>query len=238
MKLTTSILAFLSSSSAHESNRCTAVQFGAEGSFPLTSLSSYPGSGNTWVRYLIEEYTGYYTGSIYSDNNLFHGGFKVSGDMKNKAKVFKGEKVDWKAGTTIVVKAHSFKDDRNLNDSILLIRSPYDAILAEFNRLKGNSKGGDHHTGLASLDDFLSDDWKEMDMGRRAFRWNKLYTANLLNRRTLPIFYEDLKKAPIPEMRKIGEFLNITEDSVDERFDCMFGDHSKIRVYKLSIQRT
>ena len=69
-----------------------------------------------------------------------------------------------------------------------------------------------------------------MDMGRRAFRWNKLYTANLLNRRTLPIFYEDLKKAPIPEMRKIGEFLNITEDSVDERFDCMFGDHSKNRV--------
>ena len=83
MKLTTSILAFLSSSSAHESNRCTAVQFGAEGSFPLTSLSSYPRSGNTWVRYLIEEYTGYYTGSIYNDNNLFHGGFKVNSTTMN-----------------------------------------------------------------------------------------------------------------------------------------------------------
>ena len=134
--------------------------------------------------------------------------------------------MDWKAGTTVIVKAHSFKDDRNLNDSILLIRSPYDAFLAEFNRLKGQAKGGDHHTGLASLDDFLSDEWKEMDMGRRANRWAKLYTANLLNRRTLPIFYEDLKREPTPEMRKIGEFLKQIAPQ-EERFDCMFGDHSK-----------
>ena len=59
------------------SGRCTAVKFGEQGSFPLTSLSSYPGSGNTWVRYLIEEYTGYYTGSLYNDNSLYRGGFLV-----------------------------------------------------------------------------------------------------------------------------------------------------------------
>lgn len=74
--------------------RCSQVQFGSENQFPMTSLSSYPGSGNTWVRYLIEEYTGYYTGSIYSDMNLFKGGFK-------------GEMEDWKDGKTIVIKAHS-----------------------------------------------------------------------------------------------------------------------------------
>ena len=74
--------------------RCSQVQFGTENQFPMTSLSSYPGSGNTWVRYLIEEYTGYYTGSIYSDMNLFKGGFK-------------GEMEDWKDGKTIVIKAHS-----------------------------------------------------------------------------------------------------------------------------------
>ena len=77
MKLTTSILAFFAAGNSAESNRCTDVQFGEPGTFPLTSLSSYPGSGNTWVRYLIEEFTGFYTGSIYSDNSLFHGGFKV-----------------------------------------------------------------------------------------------------------------------------------------------------------------
>ena len=63
------------------SGRCTAVKFGEKGSFPLTSLSSYPGSGNTWVRYLIEEYTGYYTGSLYNDNSLYRGGFLVCSDI-------------------------------------------------------------------------------------------------------------------------------------------------------------
>ena len=89
MKLTTSILAFFAAGNSAESNRCTDVQFGEPGTFPLTSLSSYPGSGNTWVRYLIEEFTGFYTGSIYSDNSLFHGGFKVSDSVKlNRSHIF------------------------------------------------------------------------------------------------------------------------------------------------------
>ena len=60
---------------AHD--RCSTVQLGDPNQFSFTSISSYPGSGNTWVRYLIEEFTGYYTGSIYSDNKLYSGGFKV-----------------------------------------------------------------------------------------------------------------------------------------------------------------
>ncbi|XP_030831390.1 WSCD family member AGAP003962-like [Strongylocentrotus purpuratus] len=38
---------------------------------PSIALLSYPGSGNTWVRYLIESATGIYTGSIHTDNDLF-----------------------------------------------------------------------------------------------------------------------------------------------------------------------
>ena len=33
---------------------------------------------NTKVRYMIEEYTGYYTGAIGGDSNLMEGGFWVS----------------------------------------------------------------------------------------------------------------------------------------------------------------
>ena len=83
MKLSSGILSFLVGSghlgevSGH-GTRCGEVKFGSDKQFPITSLSSYPGSGNTWVRYLIEEYTGYYTGSIYTDKNLAQGGFKVS----------------------------------------------------------------------------------------------------------------------------------------------------------------
>ena len=41
---------------------------------------------------------------------------------------------DWKSGQMIAIKAHSFRNERPLEDAILLIRNPYDAILAEYNR--------------------------------------------------------------------------------------------------------
>ena len=39
-------------------------------SLPPMALASFPGSGNTWVRYLIEGATGVFTGSIYLDHGL------------------------------------------------------------------------------------------------------------------------------------------------------------------------
>ena len=42
---------------------------------PLVALSSYPGSGNTWLRYLIEGITGIFTGSFYyNEAYAKHGG--------------------------------------------------------------------------------------------------------------------------------------------------------------------
>jgi hypothetical protein len=45
-----------------------------KGHLPACALASYPGSGNTWVRYLIEAASGIYTGSIYKDANLYFEG--------------------------------------------------------------------------------------------------------------------------------------------------------------------
>ena len=42
---------------------------------PLTALASSPGSGNTWARYLIQQYSGYMTGAIYNDPKLRKNGF-------------------------------------------------------------------------------------------------------------------------------------------------------------------
>ena len=36
-------------------------------------LMSFPCSGNTWTRYLLEGATGAFTGSVYSDGSLFDG---------------------------------------------------------------------------------------------------------------------------------------------------------------------
>lgn len=194
---------------AHD--RCGEVKLGEKGQFPLTSISSYPGSGNTWVRYLIEEFTGYYTGSIYDDKRLYLGGFK-------------GETENFKDGRVIAIKAHSYREDRGLDNAILLIRNPFDAILAEFNRNKG---GGDHHTGVATNDDFRSAEWTDMDFGRRAFRWFKLYHGNLMSRQTLPVFYEEMKSNPLLQMQKISAFLNQTEIDDEDKMSCLFGESSK-----------
>lgn len=39
------------------------------------ALASFPGSGNTWLRYLLQQATGIYTGSVYKDYGLLKSGF-------------------------------------------------------------------------------------------------------------------------------------------------------------------
>ena len=58
---------------------------------PLTALASSPGAGNTWVRYLIQHFTGFVTGAIYNDKAL-------------RKSDFPGEK--FFDGRVIVIKTH------------------------------------------------------------------------------------------------------------------------------------
>ena len=41
----------------------------------VIALASFPGSGNTWLRYLLQQATGIITGSIYKDHALLRNGF-------------------------------------------------------------------------------------------------------------------------------------------------------------------
>ena len=43
---------------------------GEENELELVMLASFPGSGNTWVRLLLEDASGFYTGSVYTDGSL------------------------------------------------------------------------------------------------------------------------------------------------------------------------
>ncbi|KAJ2942947.1 hypothetical protein O0L34_g15137 [Tuta absoluta] len=86
------------------------------------ALVSYPGSGNTWLRYLLQQATGIVTGSIYMDHGLrLHG--------------FPAENVS--DGSVLVVKTHEAPplEPDKFKSAILLIRNPRDAILADFNRI-------------------------------------------------------------------------------------------------------
>ena len=41
---------------------------------PLTALVSFPGSGNTYTRGMIERLTGFFTGSLYTDKDHYISG--------------------------------------------------------------------------------------------------------------------------------------------------------------------
>ena len=41
----------------------------------IVALASFPGSGNTWLRYLLQQATGIITGSVYKDHALLRNGF-------------------------------------------------------------------------------------------------------------------------------------------------------------------
>lgn len=102
---------------------------------PIIVLTSVPGSGNFWTRYLIEQMTGVYTGSIYSER---------------LPKTHMGGGV-WSNASVIVVKAHSLLlgDELRYEGAILLLRNPFHAAKAEFSR-----EATGNHREAAALDLF------------------------------------------------------------------------------------
>jgi len=85
------------------------------------ALISFPGSGNSWVRQLLETTTGVYTGSVYCDGAYIEAGMI-------------GEGV--RSENVIAVKSHRCNDACNSDFSkvIYIVRNPLDTIFAEFNR--------------------------------------------------------------------------------------------------------
>jgi len=62
-------------STVAEDERCKPLSFFPKHlNYVRTYLSSFPGSGNTWVRHMIEQTSGIYTGSVYNDGALFSSG--------------------------------------------------------------------------------------------------------------------------------------------------------------------
>jgi len=110
---------------------CKKMSFQISG--PIVALGSIPGSGNSWVRQLLESATGIYTGSIYCDKSYV------------KAGMF-GEGVTTE--NVIAIKTHKWPYAiKNLSKAIYIVRSPFGFILSEHNRyLAKVHKLGNSHT--------------------------------------------------------------------------------------------
>ncbi|KAI8035100.1 hypothetical protein M5D96_012193 [Drosophila gunungcola] len=158
----------------------------------LTALASFPGSGNTWLRYLLQQSTGILTGSIYKDYGLLKTGFPAENVCNS---------------SVLLVKTHEWgsKAWAPFSKAILLVRDPEKAIIAEFNRQSGG------HIGFASPDrykrtkgkywqQFVSNKlkgWEVMNLS-----WARNFTGSIK-----VVFYDDLVHHTERELRSILEFL-------------------------------
>ncbi|CBY35460.1 unnamed protein product [Oikopleura dioica] len=166
---------------------------------------SYPGSGNTWTRILLEDITGIYTGSIYRDGSLTRGGFKGEGTNPMK-------------GQTMIVKSHFPSNQKVMHAAkaiIFVVRNPFDAIIAEYKRRRGHG-----HTSVVSEKVFKDKMWlgnapRWLDgWGRLAKNVTSIAAANNL---PLHIYsFERLKENPTYEMEKV---LNFLEDAINWKPD-------------------
>lgn len=121
------------------------------------ALVSFPGSGNTWIRGLLELATDICTGSIYCDREL-------------RAKDFTGEGLY--SGSTLVVKTHRYNiyfgqrvhgQKPLFSSAVFLVRDPFDALVSERNREVSKMKnvsvfyqvnGSSSHIGVVDEDSF------------------------------------------------------------------------------------
>ncbi|XP_061585126.1 sialate:O-sulfotransferase 2 [Cololabis saira] len=180
-----------------QDNRCMDRHFLSTRAKQLVALASFPGAGNTWARHLIELATGFYTGSFYFDGSLYNKGFK-------------GERDHWRSGRTICIKTHESgkKEIEAFDLSILMIRNPYKALMAEFNRKYGG------HIGFASQAHWRGKEWPEFV--KNYAPWWASHTLDWLTygKKVNVVHFEDLKRDLFSKLKGMVQFLdlNVSED--------------------------
>ena len=127
-------------------------------------LSSLPGSGNTWVRQLLESATGICTGSMWCDPSLRANHFCGEGQHGRSLLVIKDHSgnVPWTSSRREEERdtAIAIAQRRPDYDAMILVhRDPFDATVAEWNRAlfdkeQNSSHGRDMHVASYGLEMF------------------------------------------------------------------------------------
>ena len=150
--------------------------------------------------------TGYHTGSIYHDAKL-------------KDKGFIGETLDWDDDRVVGIKLHKMgylkklatekETDMNqlMEKAVLLIRSPFRALMSEFNRVNN-----DHHlhVGKAGPEKFADGTWDTF-LRENIDRWQNSITAwvNQYDGGVHVVCYDDLKENTFENVGRILNFIDL-----------------------------
>lgn len=188
----------------------------------IVPLVSFPGSGNTWLRHLLEEVSGTFTGSVYNDWRIYKKGF--TGEYEHPL-----------AKNTLVVKTHlgnpGNRDEKWLPmeemfdygtksgglHCIYLLRHPVDTYFSTTNFQKTHT-----HKGKISPPDFHS------SVGRQLWRylvldWSNYYyqTYTELSQNCRHgiklVFYEDLVKNPWRLSKNLVTWIETVNEKVQQK---------------------
>ena len=180
------------------------------------ALISFPGSGNTWVRGLLESITGICTGAVYCDISL-------------RSQGFTGEFV--RGGSVLVVKTHENNPiwtdapdypklentQGQFGSAIFIVRNPLNALVAEWNRKVANNftiktTNLNSHTEIAGKEWFGENKlWQEF-VEKQAKRWRAMLRNWVIKRQQHPVMvvkYESLKNEPIGQSKRMLDFLGV-----------------------------
>jgi len=177
-------------------------------------LASFPGSGNTWTRHLLEQSTGILTGSMYCDPEL--------------QREFKGECLSLPAHSFSAVKTHvplfvppSLQGNlpllhREYGRAVVVVRDPYQALLAEYQRVVSQQ-----HTVQIPEEAFQGEQWLHFALKAcRAYEEFHSFWRNEYKGKVLFVLFANLRRNLHRELRRILDFLQM-----ERRFEgCHWAD--------------
>ncbi|KAL4219273.1 WSC domain-containing protein 1 [Mactra antiquata] len=167
---------------------------------PFVALASFPGSGNTWTRELLEDLTGIYTGSIYPDILVNMPGSHTC-PLLGKVYIIKTHR-DRDEISHPKCQRSKMKTSTGFDRAIFILRNPYDALVSEFNRINGGK------VGVARPEQFNSTDWKDyVKKGLPKWRAMLLFWTTVFDKHCHVLVYERMTRSQCKELTKLGEFL-------------------------------
>lgn len=211
-----------------------------------TMLLSFPGSGNTWTRLILEYTTGIYSGSADVADKSLRAEFIGEAFCDQSQLIIKvhPDGVRFIPNSTfpsVILKypeqyAKCVKGGIHGFEKVLfLVRNPLDAILAEFQR--ANTKS---HVGSFTVHDFPMKLWLQQSIGQ-AKQYQQFWAENLLpmltslssmsSQKLLIVRYESLVSISTrsAELQRMVNFLLENNDSDNNYLNDSYKQHNNLR---------
>ena len=222
------------------------TRFACDHCVPLVYLASFPRSGNTWTRYLLEASTGLFTVSggpirkgylAYGKDHFVLKEDKIWRLARAKDELvqmgYLGEHIPWAQGVGIVVKTHAWPEPWNATeaDSITMSLSPFPenstrrAVLLirdPFKLLISLKKYGETKSVLNPEDMtylYRGEEWHQFAIYYAQIWYNMNARWLQSTNETHVIAYERLTRDPIGELTSLFRFLDVEPDR--RRMECL-----------------